>query len=59
MFIEIPPCSPDHLSPVVFRGSLPMPGSKVPWYHVKGISEMGHSGWYLISNIAFSNINHH
>ena len=27
MFIEIPPCSPDHLSRVVFRGSLPMSGS--------------------------------
>ena len=23
MFIEIPPCSPDHIRRVVFRGSLP------------------------------------
>ena len=29
MFIEIPPCSSDHLSWVVFRGSLPMPGSEL------------------------------
>ena len=29
MFIEIPPCSPDHIRWVVFRGSLPMPGSEV------------------------------
>ena len=27
MFIEIPPCSSDHLSRVVFRGSPPMSGS--------------------------------
>ena len=27
MFIEIPSCSPDHIRQVVFRGSLPMPGS--------------------------------
>ena len=27
MLIEIPPCSPDHIRRVVFRGSLPMPGS--------------------------------
>ena len=25
MFIEIPPCSPDHIRRVVFRGSLPVP----------------------------------
>ena len=30
MFIEIPPCSLDHLSRVVFRGSLSMLGSEVP-----------------------------
>ena len=30
MLIEIPPCSPDHIRRVVFRGSLPMPGSEVP-----------------------------
>ena len=29
MFIEIPPCSSDHIRRVVFRGSLPMPGSEV------------------------------
>ena len=34
MFIEIPPCSPDHIRRVVFRGSLPMPGFEVPWHHV-------------------------
>ena len=27
MFIEIPQCSPDNIRWVVFRGSLPMPGS--------------------------------
>ena len=27
MFIGIPPCSPDHIRRVVFRGSLSMPGS--------------------------------
>ena len=59
MFIEIPPCSTDHIRQVVFRGSLPMPGSEVPWHHVYGISEMGHSGWYLIYSIALSDINHH
>ena len=59
MFIEIPPCSPDHIRWVVFRGSLPMPGSEVPWHHVYGISEMGHSGWYLIYSITLSDINHH
>ena len=52
MFIEIPPCSPDHIRRVVFRDSLPMPCSEVPWPHVKGISKMGHSGWYLIYSIA-------
>ena len=29
MFIEIPPCSPDQIRLVVFRGSLSMPGSEV------------------------------
>ena len=48
MLIEIPSCSPDHITRVVFRGSLLMPGSEVPWHHVYGILEMGHSGWYLI-----------
>ena len=52
MFIKILPCSPGHIRQVVFRGSLPMPGSEVTWHHVKGISKMGHSGWYLISSIA-------
>ena len=28
MFIEIPPCSADRIRPVMFRGSLPMPGSR-------------------------------
>ena len=59
MFIEISSCSPDHIRRVVFRGSLPMPGSEVPWHHIKGISEMGHNGWYLIYSIALSDINHH
>ena len=58
MLIEIPPCSLDHIRRVVFGGSLPMPGSEVPWYHVYGILEMGHNGWYLIYNIALSDINH-
>ena len=44
MFIEISSCSSDHIRRVVFRGSLSMSGSKVPWHHVYGISEMGHSG---------------
>ena len=34
MFIEILPCSPDHIRRVVFRGSLLMPGSEVPGHHV-------------------------
>ena len=59
MFIEIPPCSPDHIRRVVFRGSLPMPDSEVLWHHAYGILEMGHSGRYLISSIALSDINHH
>ena len=28
MFLEISSCSPDHIGRVVFRGSLPMPGSE-------------------------------
>ena len=28
MFLEISSCSTDHISWVVFRGSLPMPGSE-------------------------------
>ena len=28
MFIEIPPRSPDRIRLIVFRGSLPMPGSR-------------------------------
>ena len=52
MLIEISPCSPDHIRQVMFRGSLPMPGSEVPWHHVWGILEMGHNGWYLIYSIA-------
>ena len=59
MFIEIPPCSPNHIRRVAFQGSLPMPSSEVPGHHVWGISEMGHSGWYLIYSIALSDINHH
>ena len=59
MLIEIPSCSPNHIRRVVFRGSLPMPGSEVPLHHVLGISEMGHSGWYLIYSIALLDINHH
>ena len=58
MPIEISLCSPDHIRWVVFRGSLPIPGSKVLWHHIKGISEMGYSGWYLIYSIALSDINH-
>ena len=34
MFIEIPPCSLDHIRRVVFQGSLLMLGSEVPWHHV-------------------------
>ena len=59
MFIEIPSCSPNHIRRVVFRGSLPMSDSEVPWHHVWGISEMGHSGLYLIYSITLSDINHH
>ena len=35
MLIKIPPYSLDHIRQVVFRGSLPMPGSEVPWHHVR------------------------
>ena len=43
MFIEIPSCSPDHLSRVVFRGSLPMPG-----FRFRGITSRVFQKWAIV-----------
>ena len=42
MYIEIPPCSPDHIRRVVFRGSLPM----VPRF--RGITSRVFQKWVTV-----------
>ena len=46
MLIEIPPCSPDHIRRVVFRGSLPMLGSR---FH--GITSRVFQKWATVVGI--------
>ena len=46
MLIKIPPCSPNHIRRVVFRGSLPMQGSKVPRF--RGITSRVFQKWAIV-----------